>query len=112
MIHGDVFLSRDVEALVVDPSFFLRGDTGPLLKTLSETYGFPLFSHHGFKMPDDFRGLIMPSLAARVAYKGRVDVQAIGEGVRNLVADAMQNYGQIGELSQKFYKSLSCCGMC
>lgn len=94
-IHGDVWLSRDVEALVVDPSFFLRGNTGPLLKTLSETYGFPLFLHHGFQMqaescPGDFRGPTMPSLAARVAYKGNVDVQAIGEGVRNLVADAEQ----------------------
>lgn len=94
-IHGDVLLSRDVEALVVDPSFFLRGDTGPLLKTLSETYGFPLFLHHGFQMqgescPGDFRGPTMPSLAARVAYKGQVDVQVIGEGVRNLVADAEQ----------------------
>lgn len=107
-IHGDILLSRDVEALVVDPSFFLRGDTGPLLKTLSETYGFPLFTHHKFEMPaescpDDFRGLRMPSLAARVAYKGTVDVQAIGEGVRNLVADAEQwaDRGTVAEVLQE-----------
>ncbi|KAL7899879.1 hypothetical protein HDV63DRAFT_393806 [Trichoderma sp. SZMC 28014] len=94
-IHGDVLLPRDVEALVVDPSFLLRGGTGTFLKALSETFGFPLFSHHGFQMqaencPGDFRGPTMPSLAARVAYKGKVDVQAIGEGVRNLMADAEQ----------------------
>ncbi|KAM0521304.1 hypothetical protein ACHAPE_002782 [Trichoderma viride] len=107
-IHGDVLLSRDVEALVVDPSFFLRGDTGSLLKTLSETYGFPLLFHHGFQMqaescPGDFRGPTMPSLAARVAYKGTVDVQAIGEGVRNLVADAEQwaDRGTVAEVLQE-----------
>ncbi|PNP42295.1 hypothetical protein TGAMA5MH_05977 [Trichoderma gamsii] len=107
-IHGDVLLSRDVEALVVDPSFFLRGDTGPLLKALSETYGFPLIFHHGFQMPaescpSDFRGPTMPSLAARVAYKGTVDVQAIGEGVRSLVADAEQwaDRGTVAEVLQE-----------
>lgn len=107
-IHGDILLSRDVEALVVDPSFLLRGDTGPLLKALSETYGFPLFSHHGFEMqaescPGDFRGPTMPSLAARVAYQGKVDVQAIGESVRNLVADAEQwaDRGTVAEVLQE-----------
>jgi len=107
-IHGDVLLSRDVEALVVDPSFFTRGDTGSLLKTLSETYGFPLFSHHGFELPvescpNDFRGPTMPSLAARVAYNGKVDVQAIGKGVRSLVADAEQwaDRGTVAEVLQE-----------
>ncbi|PON23039.1 hypothetical protein TGAM01_v208044 [Trichoderma gamsii] len=107
-IHGDVLLSRDVEALVVDPSFFLRGDTGPLLKALSETYEFPLIFHHGFQMPtescpSDFRGPTMPSLAARVAYKGTVVVQAIGEGVRSLVADAEQwaDRGTVAEVLQE-----------
>ncbi|KAL7920376.1 hypothetical protein ACQKWADRAFT_328823 [Trichoderma austrokoningii] len=107
-IHGDVLLSRDVEALVVDPSFFLRGDTGPLLKTLSETYRFPLFSHHTFEMPaescpDDFRGPTMPSLATRVAYKGTVDVQAIGEGVKDFMSDAEQwaDRGTVAEVLQE-----------
>lgn len=107
-IHGHVLLSRDVEALVVDPSFFFRGDTGSLLKILSETYGFPLLFHHGFQMqaescPGDFRGPTMPSLAARVAYKGTVDVQAIGEGVRSLVTDAEQwaDRGTVAEVLQE-----------
>ncbi|KAH6605503.1 hypothetical protein Trco_004656 [Trichoderma cornu-damae] len=107
-IHGDVLLSRDVEALVVDPSFFTRGDTGSLLRALSETYGFPLFAHHGFQLPvesvpSDFRGPTMPSLAARVAYNGTVDVQAIGEAVRDLVACAerWQDRGSLAEVLQE-----------
>jgi hypothetical protein len=107
-IHGDVLLSRDVEALVVDPSFLLRGDTEPLLKTLGETYGFPLYLHHGFQMqaescPSDFRGPTMPSLATRVGYKGIVDAQAIGESVRNLVANAEQwsDRGTVAEVLQE-----------
>lgn len=107
-IHGDVLLSRDVEALVVDPSFFARGDTGPLLKALSETYGFPLFVHHGFQLPvesvpSDFRGPTMPSLAARIAYNGLVDAQAIGEGVRDLVncAELWEDRGTVAEVLQE-----------
>ncbi|KAL7784078.1 hypothetical protein V8C37DRAFT_396410 [Trichoderma ceciliae] len=107
-IHGDILLSRDVEALVVDPSFFTRGDTGPLLKALNETYGFPLFANHGFRLPvesvpSDFRGPTMPSLAATIAYKGSVDVQAIGEAVRDLVACAerWEDRGTMAEVLQE-----------
>lgn len=45
----------------------------------------------------------MPSLAARVAYNGKVDVQAIGKGVRSLVADAEQwaDRGTVAEVLQE-----------
>ncbi|KAL7930756.1 hypothetical protein V8C35DRAFT_324203 [Trichoderma chlorosporum] len=107
-IHGDVLLSRDVEALVVDPSFYTRGSTGPLLQALGQTYGFPIFAHHGFQLfsddvPSDFRGLMMPSLAARIAFNGLVDVQTIGEAVRDLVAcaDLLGDRGDLGEVLQE-----------
>ncbi|KAM0254558.1 hypothetical protein ACHAQJ_006664 [Trichoderma viride] len=107
-IHGDVLLSRDIEALVIDPSFFTRGDTGPLLRALGETYRFPLFTHQGFRLPvesfpTDFRGPTMPSLAARIAYNGCVDVQAIGDGVRNLVtcAERWRDRGTMAEVLQE-----------
>ncbi|EHK24076.1 uncharacterized protein TRIVIDRAFT_45742 [Trichoderma virens Gv29-8] len=90
-IHGDVLLSRDVEALVVDPSFFKRSNTGSLLQALGQTYGFPIFVHRGFQLssenvPSDFRGPTMPSLAARIAFNGIVDARVIGEAVRDMVA--------------------------
>ncbi|KAL6874791.1 hypothetical protein J3F83DRAFT_518542 [Trichoderma novae-zelandiae] len=107
-IHGDVLLSRDVEALVVDPSFFSRGDTGPLLRALGETYGFPVFAHYGFQLsvedvPDDFRGPTMSSLAARIAFEGRVDVQVIGEAVRDAVSGGvlLRDRGTLAEVLQE-----------
>ncbi|KAL7952050.1 hypothetical protein V8C42DRAFT_306015 [Trichoderma barbatum] len=107
-IHGDVLLSRDVEALVVDPSFFARGNTGPLLQALGQTYGFPIFVHRGFQLssesvPSDFRGPTMPSLAARIEHKGIVDVQAIGDAVKELVAcaDLLGDRGVMGEVLQE-----------
>ncbi|PTB62028.1 hypothetical protein BBK36DRAFT_1163360 [Trichoderma citrinoviride] len=107
-IHGNVLLSRDVEALVVDPSFFARGDTGFLLKALGETYGFPVIVHHGFRLPlenvpDDFRGPTMPSLAARIALDGVVDVQVVGEAVRDAVSGGqlLRDRGTLAEILQE-----------
>ncbi|MGC1211915.1 MAG: DUF3626 domain-containing protein [Micromonospora sp.] len=69
-IHGELSLSRDVEALVVDPSF---RDTqeGGILRGIAERHGFPLVWHAGFELPvdgidPDFRGPAIPPLAARV----------------------------------------------
>ncbi|KAK4062964.1 hypothetical protein Trihar35433_8759 [Trichoderma harzianum] len=103
-IHGDVLLSRDVEALVVDPSFFTRGGTGLLLLALGETYRFPVFVHHGFQLssgsvPSDFRGPTMPPLATQIALNGIVDVQIIGEAVKDWVACA-DLLGDRGDLAQ------------
>ncbi|KQL52256.1 hypothetical protein AN964_01000 [Heyndrickxia shackletonii] len=69
-IHGDIDLSKDVEALVADPSF---KDTqlGVLMEKLCEKYSITLLWHPGFQLaisavPDDFRGPAMPPLAKRV----------------------------------------------
>ncbi|KAL6803596.1 hypothetical protein J3E68DRAFT_446248 [Trichoderma sp. SZMC 28012] len=93
-----------VEALVVDPSFFTRGGTGLLLLALGETYRFPVFVHHGFQLssgsvPSDFRGPTMPPLAAQIALNGIVDVQIIGEAVKDWVACA-DLLGDRGDLAQ------------
>ncbi|KAL7907361.1 hypothetical protein GGI35DRAFT_86873 [Trichoderma velutinum] len=107
-IHGDVRLSRGVEALVVDPSFFTRGGTGLLLLALGQTYGFPVFVNHGFQLssknvPSDFRGPTMPPLAAQIALNGIVDVQVIGEAVKNWVAcaDLLGDRGGLNEVLQE-----------
>ncbi|MFJ8582122.1 DUF3626 domain-containing protein [Micromonospora sp. NPDC093277] len=69
-IHGEVNLARDVEALVVDPSF--RGtDAGRILGGIARRHGFPLRWHAGFELPvngvdAEFRGPDIPPLAARV----------------------------------------------
>jgi hypothetical protein len=70
-VHGPIRLSRDVAALVVDPSFD-GTPTGEILETAATTWGFPLDRHPGFVLPvrdvrADFRGPRMPALAARVA---------------------------------------------
>ncbi|MEU3458094.1 DUF3626 domain-containing protein [Micromonospora sp. NPDC006766] len=69
-IHGELSLDRDVEALVVDPSF--RGtDAGRILAGIARRHGFPLHWHDGFELPVDgidaeFRGPEIPQLAVRV----------------------------------------------
>ncbi|MFE9689392.1 DUF3626 domain-containing protein [Micromonospora sp. NPDC005806] len=69
-VHGELSLARDVEALVVDPSF--QGtDTGRILAGVARRHGVPLRWHGGFELPVDgidaeFRGPAIPPLAARV----------------------------------------------
>ncbi|MCZ7437442.1 DUF3626 domain-containing protein [Micromonospora sp. WMMC241] len=69
-VHGELRLDRDVEAVVVDPSF--RGtDDGRRLALLARRHGFVLDWHAGFELPVDgvdaeFRGPDIPPLAARV----------------------------------------------
>ncbi|MFG2057451.1 DUF3626 domain-containing protein [Micromonospora sp. NPDC048930] len=69
-VHGELSLARDVEALVVDPSF--RGtDVARILAGVADRHGFPLTWHGGFELPvdaidPDFRGPAIPPLAARV----------------------------------------------
>ncbi|PTA44933.1 DUF3626 domain-containing protein [Micromonospora sp. RP3T] len=69
-VHGELSLARDVEALVVDPSFRDTG-TGRRLAGIADRYGFPLRWHCGFQLPvdgvdADFRGPDIPPLAVRV----------------------------------------------
>ncbi|MFJ1539713.1 DUF3626 domain-containing protein [Micromonospora chalcea] len=69
-VHGEINLARDVEALVVDPSF--RGtNVGRRLEGIAARYRLALRFHPGFVLPVDavdaeFRGPDIPPLAARV----------------------------------------------
>jgi hypothetical protein len=95
-VHGELSLARDVEALVVDPSF--RGtDVARLLARIADRHGFPLAWHGGFELPVDgidpeFRGPAIPQLAARVhaefARPGEpVDAALIGRAAASVVTE-------------------------
>ncbi|MET8836816.1 DUF3626 domain-containing protein [Micromonospora sp. NPDC004540] len=69
-VHGELSLARDVEAVVVDPSF-RNTEEGRILAGLARRHGFTLHWHSGFELPVDgidaeFRGPAIPPLAARV----------------------------------------------
>lgn len=91
-VHGDVDLSTDVDAVVVDPSF--QGTvTGDGLRKLASQHGFTLRWHRGFALravdvPSDFRGPRMLPLAARVApfasVRGQLDAATLGRGAVDL----------------------------
>lgn len=91
-VHGDIQLSADVEAVVVDPSF--EGTpTGERLLELSSRYGVALRHHPGFALligdvPGDFRGPRMVPLARRVArfcaVADRLDAATLGRAAESL----------------------------
>ncbi|RQW82295.1 DUF3626 domain-containing protein [Micromonospora globispora] len=95
-IHGELSLARDVEALVVDPSF-RNTETGRTLQDIAGRHGFPLHWHAGFELPVDgidpeFRGPAIPPLAARVhAEFGRpgepIHAALIGRAAASLVTE-------------------------
>jgi hypothetical protein len=94
-IHGEIRLGRDVEMLVVDPSFVSDTVTGRDLEAMAKRYRFPLRRHAGSVMlpaqvPSDFRGPTMPSLAQRIAVKGLLNAGVIGAAVQDLAADPMK----------------------
>ncbi|WP_243639925.1 DUF3626 domain-containing protein [Micromonospora sp. MW-13] len=69
-IHGEISLSRDVDALVLDPSFD-GTEVGRLLTDLAARHGWALRWHAGFELPVDgidpeFRGPDIPLVAARI----------------------------------------------
>ncbi|MBY5991881.1 DUF3626 domain-containing protein [Ferrimonas balearica] len=73
-VHGPVSLSRDVEALVADPSF-IGTEMGQRMEGLARRYGFPLHWHPGYRLrpdrvPMDKRGPAMPAVAQQVAELG------------------------------------------
>lgn len=107
-IHGRVQLHRDVERLVVDPSF--EGtSTGRALEDLGARHGLPVLAHAGRELaaadvPRDFRGPTMPSLAARIAdTRGMVDACAIGRAARSVVTSegAWRDRGAVDDVLQE-----------
>ncbi len=103
-VHGPIDLLQDVELLVADPAFAVTA-TGTLLRDLALKYGIPLKWHPGFRLsvnevPDDFRGPLMPHLAARIAGKeGTLDAAVIGSAAASLHAqpDSWRDWGDPAE---------------
>jgi hypothetical protein len=90
-VHGEVRLQDDVDILVADPSF-KETSTGRDLEALCERYEIRCYWHCGFRLPAarvpaDFRGPTMPSLAERIAMDGFVDAAAIGRTALELKRD-------------------------
>ncbi|WP_410812503.1 DUF3626 domain-containing protein [Micromonospora sp. 067-2] len=95
-VHGTLDLARDVEALVVDPSF-IGTPVGETLEHIAHHYGCRLVRHRGFALPPDrvdpeFRGPAIPELAARVhaefARPGELVAAAlIGRAAASVVTD-------------------------
>lgn len=106
-VHGAIDLQRDAELLVVDPAFRATA-IGALLLELARRYEIPLRWHGGFQLsvrsvPDDFRGPLMPLLAARIAgHDGILDAAAIGsaEALLHERPDAWREWGSRAEVLQ------------
>ncbi|MDB5215826.1 MAG: hypothetical protein JWO86_3753 [Myxococcaceae bacterium] len=98
-VHGTIELSRDVEALVVDPAF--EGtEVGARLRELCERHAIEHRVHPGFELlvsevPGDFRGPRMPAFAARAAsvssgptsHPVMLDASIIGRAAQSLHRD-------------------------
>ncbi|MEH1169013.1 DUF3626 domain-containing protein [Micromonospora sp. CPCC 205539] len=95
-IHGTLDLARDVEALVVDPSFD-GTPVGATLELIARRHGFPLERHPGFVLPVErvdpvFRGPAIPVLAARLHREfsrpgAPVDAALIGRAAASVVTE-------------------------
>lgn len=97
-VHGPIELPRDVEELVVDPSF-ASTETGATLSALGARYGIPIRHHAGFvlaadEVPDDFRGPRMRPLAERIAGRAPLDAALLGQAARalHLTPDAFADW--------------------
>lgn len=106
-IHGDILLDRDADYLVADPSF-QDSATGQMLKQLANKYSLQLHWHMGFslpveKVPDNFRGPTMPSLAKRLAPKGILHACHIGLAAQDLFKNPQhwQDRGSYKEVLQE-----------
>ncbi|KKI90412.1 hypothetical protein WQ54_20860 [Bacillus sp. SA1-12] len=102
-VHGDVSLKEDVEMLVADPSF-KETKIGGNLEQLCAKYSIDLYWHKGFalgvdRVPSDFRGPTMPSLAKRIAKNGIINAHTIGTAVMDLTRNP-ENWGDRGEYKE------------
>lgn len=110
-VHGPVDLAADAEAIVVDPSF--RGTpSGRLLEDIARRCGIGLEWHAGFELaveavPADFRGPVMPPLAARIGREyagpgGRLDAEVLGRAAASVVTtpERWAEWGSADEMLQ------------
>ncbi|WP_198357558.1 DUF3626 domain-containing protein [Streptomyces fildesensis] len=89
-IHGPVLLDRDVEALVLDPSY-----RGTEVEAEAARLPCPVEWHGGFRLTvenlrrhPDFRGQEYVDLGAAIAVDGRLDPRIIGDATRTGRYDA------------------------
>lgn len=87
-VHGQVSLLKDVEILVADPSYKNTPIEQTLL-ALCDKFDIQLNWHRAFrtlaeKVPANFRGPTMPSLAKRITRDGYIDAYAIGLAAQDL----------------------------
>jgi hypothetical protein len=83
-VHGPVRFDRDVEALVLDPSY-----RGTDVEEAARALPCPIQWHPGFRLTvrrlrqhPDYRGQEYVDLGARIAVDGRLDPRAIGRAAR------------------------------
>ncbi|MEW1656634.1 DUF3626 domain-containing protein [Streptomyces sp. NPDC093707] len=79
-VHGSVRFDRDVEALVLDPSY-----RGTVVEEAARALPCPIEWHPGFRLTVDhlrrhseYRGQRYVDLGAEIAVDGRLDPRAIG----------------------------------
>ncbi|MFD4140320.1 DUF3626 domain-containing protein [Streptomyces sp. NPDC058572] len=84
-IHGPVVLSRDVEALVLDPCY-----RGTAVETAARDLPCPVEWHPGFRLDvaelrlhPEYRGQEYVDLGTEIAVDGRLDARTIGEAARS-----------------------------
>lgn len=83
-VHGELLLDRDVEALVLDPSF--RGSS---IEESADRLGCPVEWHGGFRLSmdemrlrPDYRGPEFVQLGEEIAHNGFLDPAIIGNASR------------------------------
>jgi hypothetical protein len=104
-VHGELRLDRDVEAIVLDPSF-----RGTPAAALLGGLGRPVRWHYGFELRadeygDEFRGPEVPPLARAVGERfggGRLDAAVVGRAAAAFIRhpEEWRRFGEPDELLQ------------
>ncbi|HEY3470133.1 MAG TPA: DUF3626 domain-containing protein [Amycolatopsis sp.] len=83
-VHGPLPLAGNVEALVLDPAY-----RGTDIEAVAREFSFPVYWHHGFRLPvavlaehADFRGEEVVRAGRDIAEDGWLDARVIGDAVR------------------------------
>lgn len=104
-VHGPIRLEQDVVRMVADPSF-KETSIGAKLEQLAQKHRFKLTWHGGFyllpeRVPHNFRGPLMPTLARAIADKP-VTARTIGEAAAGLSQNPqpLQEFGTAAEVTQ------------
>jgi Protein of unknown function (DUF3626) len=79
-IHGEILVERDIECLILDPSFKNSG-----IENLASKFPFPLKWHSGFQLnteellgKEDYRGKKYIEIAGAISKSGFIDPYLIG----------------------------------